>query len=563
MHPNNQKIPLNSLARKLVTQGFFTEQKAAEVITQSITNQISFITYLIKQKLVPLGHLARLISQEFDIPLLELNNFTAEQFALQLVSEQLIRQHNILPLSKKGNLISLALADPTNQAALDEIKFHTGLKPVCFIAAADQLDKLITQALHIQELANIDTETREFGPSHNEIEQKLLTEEIEDAPLVRYVNNLFDHAIKKAASDIHLEPYDKSYRIRFRIDGILYEMLNLPNNLANKITARIKIMAQMDIAERRIPQDGRLRFNSATNHDIDFRVSTCPTIHGEKVVIRILDSKSTILNAEALGFDQQQKNIFYQTLKKPQGLILVTGPTGSGKTITLYTALNMLNTAQVNILTVEDPVEIHLFGINQVHINPKAGLTFATVLRAFLRQDPDILMVGEMRDLETAEIGIKAAQTGHLVLSTLHTNCAAETLTRLISMGISHYNLATSAILIIAQRLARKLCDHCKYEQKISATTLVDEGFSAQDLNGQIYAPLGCDRCTGGYNGRIGIFEFLEVTATVAQFIMHNKDVMAIAQLARNQGMSTLRESALMKVKSGVTSLAEINRVTK
>lgn len=385
-----------------------------------------------------------------------------------------------------------------------------------------------------------------------------ITGEVEDTPIVHLVNKVIADALSKAASDIHFEPYENYFRIRFRIDGILYETQNIPSNQAPRIISRIKIMAQMDIAERRIPQDGRLKINT-----IDFRVSTCPTIYGEKVVIRILDTKIAILKAEALGFDPEQQDLFQREIKKPQGLILVTGPTGSGKTITLYTALSMLNTSRVNIVTVEDPIEIYLSGINQVNINNKAGLTFATILRAFLRQDPDILMIGEMRDLETAEIGIKAAQTGHLVLSTLHTNSAVETLTRLIGMGIANYDLATSTSLIIAQRLVRRLCNHCKREQKIPKEILAREDFNLKDMGQfEIYAPGGCEQCTDGYQGRMGIFELLTINEQISELIMQNANVLAVEQLARKQGMRTLRESALAKVKKGITSLDEINRVT-
>lgn len=543
-------IRINGFARKLVTESFFTEQKVLEIIDQAIANQMTFITYLIKQKFMPFSQLAELIAKEFNLPLLDFNAINLEELPLQLISEQLIRQHEVLPLAKQEQKIFLAISDPTNQATLDEIKFHTRLKPHCIIAAADKLKACIEKALNTQELSI-------FSNLTESTEKKLSTEEIEDVPVVRYVNKILTEAIDKTASDIHFEPYEKSLRVRFRIDGILYEIMSLPINLATRITARIKIMAQMDIAERRLPQDGRVKMNDLQGRTADFRVSTCPCIYGEKVVIRILDSKITIFDAETLGFESEQKSLFYKILSKPQGLVLVTGPTGSGKTITLYTALNILNTMQVNIVTVEDPVEIHLTGINQVPINPKAGLYFATALRAFLRQDPDILMVGEMRDLETAEIGIKAAQTGHLVLSTLHTNSAAETLTRLVSMGIANYNLATSAALIIAQRLARRLCIHCKREQKITNKVFLS------DLAGyQVYGPVGCEHCTGGYKGRIAIFELLEVTENIAQLIMQNNDVVTIAQQAQVQGMRTLRESALAKVREGITSLAEINRVT-
>ncbi len=562
-----QKISIAGLARKLVINGFFSEHQVLEILSQAVSQQMTFISYLIKEKIIPFDALAKAIAQEFALPLFNLSSIVPGKIPLQSIREPLIRQHYVLPIAKTDDSITLVIADPTNQTTLDEIKFHTGLKPICHIAPADKLAEIIEKILSAQELAVIGdlTKQEELAQfSNGGIEQKLLSDEIEDAPIVRYVNKVLAEALDKSASDIHFEPYENSFRIRFRIDGILYEMMNAPSSLATRLTARIKIMAQMDIAERRVPQDGRLKINMANNQVIDFRVSTCPTIHGEKVVMRILDTNASILHIEALGFIPEQQDIFQRALKKPQGLILVTGPTGSGKTITLYTALNRLNTAQVNIITVEDPVEIHLLGINQVAINTKAGLTFATALRAFLRQDPDILMVGEMRDLETAEIGIKAAQTGHLVLSTLHTNCAAETLTRLVSMGIANYNVATSASLIIAQRLARRLCDYCRCEQQITDEILVNEGFNPNDLHTfKIYTAVGCEHCTGGYNGRVGIFELLEVTANISEQILQNANVLTIEQLARNYGMCSLRAAALIKVKQGITSLAEINRVTK
>jgi type IV pilus assembly protein PilB len=386
----------------------------------------------------------------------------------------------------------------------------------------------------------------------------------EDAAVVQYVHQIMASAIQKGTSDIHIEPYEKHYRVRFRIDGVLYE-IPIPNNMsANRITARLKIMAQLDIAERRLPQDGRFNLHLPLSSNFDFRLSTCPTINGEKIVIRILDPSTATLTINTLGLEPAQEIIFHSALSKPHGMVLVTGPTGSGKTITLYSAINKLNTTSTNISTVEDPVEIYLAGINQVNVNPKIGLNFAAVLRAFLRQDPDIIMVGEMRDLETAEIGIHAAQTGHLVLSTLHTNSAFETLTRLINMGIPHYNLATSISLIVAQRLVRRLCDHCKKTITIPISELLRMGFIKDDLlNLTIYSPVGCQHCTQGYKGRVGIFEMLPVTEKISTAILDNNNILEISRLARLDGMQLLREIGLQKVKQGITSLEEINRITK
>lgn len=546
-------LPLTGIARKLVIAGFFTEQRITEIIRLSIEKQMTFITYVIKQKLMPFDLLAKTIAEEFNLPLIDPSSLNLEKIPLHLISEQLIRQHCVLPLFKQDQTLQLAILDPSNQLALDEIKFHTGLNLNYSIIAADKLGELLEKFFNARELATIDQLEKVTVLSDSTIS----IEEIEDVPLVRQVNKILAEAIKKMASDIHFEPYEKFFRVRFRVDGVLYEIKKIPINLAAKITARLKIMAHLNIAERRIPQDGRLKITISQGHATDFRVSTCPTVFGEKIVLRLLNSKGTVFNVDELGFEAQQKTLFYKTLNKPQGLILVTGPTGSGKTITLYSALNILNTLQVNIVTVEDPVEIHLPGVNQVAINPKAGLNFATALRAFLRQDPDVLMVGEIRDLETAEICIQAAQTGHLVLSTLHTNSAAETLTRLHNMGIANYNLATSASLIIAQRLARKLCTHCKQPQKITPGMLPDIY-----LETQIYMSKGCEYCTEGYCGRVAIFELLEVTEKMTELIMQQGTALNIAQQAQEQGMQTLRQSAINKVKEGITSLVEINRVT-
>lgn len=489
------------------------------------------------------------IAQTYHLPLLDLNAFDLKYIPEKIINEKLIRAHQILPLGYDAQFIFLAVANPGCQNALNEIKFLTGLTPYCIVVEQHKLNTHIQQLLNIQELTAL---------TNNPVEND------QDAPIVRYIEMILMQALHKNASDIHFELYEKFYRVRFRIDGILYEIAAPPLEQANRITARIKILAQLDISERRIPQDGRFNFTDTNNNKIDLRVSTCPTLHGEKIVLRILETQHNLLLIAQLGLEPSQETIFLQTIKQPQGMILVTGPTGSGKTITLYNALHLLNTEAVNILSIEDPVEIYLPGINQVNINPKAGLTFATALRAFLRQDPDIIMLGEMRDLETADIGIKAAQTGHLVLSTLHTNSAAESLIRLANMGVAQYNIASSALLIIAQRLLRRLCEHCKQPDYIDSEILLQQGFNHSELtNLTLYRAVGCDQCTHGYQDRIGIFELLQINKSIEQIILSNGSAIDIRDQACKEGMQTLRQSALNKVEQGITSLTEINRVTQ
>ncbi len=490
--------------------------------------------------------------------------------ALALVDIRLIKKHHMLPLLKKGNRVTLAVADPSDENAITEIKFNTGASIDLVIVEEDKLQTLID---HIFD--NPQQETRHFESLENvtlddinfEIIEESGTEDpeegVDDAPIVKFVNKILLDAIKMGVSDIHIEPYEKVYRVRYRVDGILKEIARPPANIANRICSRIKIMAQLDISERRLPQDGRIKMKLSKSKAIDFRVNTLPTLWGEKIVLRILDASHTLLSIDNLGFEEEQKQQFLNALNQHQGLILVTGPTGSGKTVTLYTGLSILNTHERNISTAEDPVEINLEGINQVAINPKVGLDFASALRAFLRQDPDVVMVGEIRDLITAEIAIKAAQTGHLVLSTLHTNSAPETLSRLMNMGIPPYNLATSASLIIAQLLARRLCPHCKKPVKLPPKILLEEGFSEEQVSGlSIYAAVGCAQCNEGYKGRIGIYEVLPITDTISRIIMESGNTIQIADVARQQGFNDLRRSALNKVAQGLTSLAEANRIT-
>ncbi|MDO8272409.1 MAG: type IV-A pilus assembly ATPase PilB, partial [Gammaproteobacteria bacterium] len=459
----------------------------------------------------------------------------------------------------------------TNISAFDELKFHTGLSTDVIIVDENKLSPAIDLVIEQMEgsdallglLDDVELESLNVEMAHSDAMANDSVDAADETPIVRFVNKVLLDAIRTGASDIHVEPYEKSYRIRFRTDGILKEIARPPLNIANRIASRLKIMSQMDISERRLPQDGRIKIKLSRTRAIDFRVNTLPTLWGEKVVLRILDPGSAKLGIDALGYEDGQKNLFMNALQQSQGMILVTGPTGSGKTVSLYTGLNILNTPETNISTAEDPVEINLEGVNQVPVNARIGLTFATALRAFLRQDPDVIMVGEIRDLETAEIAIKAAQTGHLVLSTLHTNSAPETLTRLRNMGIPAFNLATSVTLIIAQRLCRRLCNHCKTPVKLPDNVLLEAGFTAEQLPTlKLFRPVGCDACNEGYKGRLGIYEVVPITDGISRIIMQDGNSIEIADQARKEGFNSLRQSSLLKVASGVTSLEEANRVT-
>lgn len=556
---------LPSLAARLLQNNLLTQDRAEKAITQSRAMRISFIAYLIQQQWISPRDLATAIADDFGLPFFALD--TVEKKSLpQCVDEKLIHQYHVLPLWQKEKILYLAVSDPTQQTVLDAIKFHTDLIIQCVIVESDKLLQIIESLKKQTQDSLIENEIEALTFSiEASLQKEIQTHPEKDTPITRYVNKIILDAITKHASDIHFEPYEKEYRIRYRIDGVLYFAASPPIHLTQRITARIKILAELDISERRIPQDGRFKWSLSEEKMIDLRISTCPTIHGEKIVIRILNANATILSIDQMGFEPSQQKLFTDALSKPQGMILVTGPTGSGKTITLYTALAILNTEKINISTIENPVEIYLRGINQVNINAKSGLTFSVAMRSFLRQDPDIIMVGEIRDLETAEIAIKAAQTGHLVLSTLHTNSAAETLTRLVNMGIPSYHLASSISLIIAQRLARKLCSHCKKETKIPEAELLRTGFLKSEMASlKIYKAHGCEFCTQGYQGRIGIFELLPVSESLGNIMMREQaNALDIAKQARAEGMQILRESGLNKVRAGITSLEEINRVIK
>ncbi|MFN0002392.1 MAG: type IV-A pilus assembly ATPase PilB [Pseudohongiellaceae bacterium] len=562
---------ITGLARRLVADNLLDPEIAAAACNNAERANTPLIRHLVQNNLLGSLVIANAVAQEFGLPLLNINTCDPTNFPMALVDARLLRKHNVVPLFKRGNRLFLGMSDPSDANAINEIKFHTGFSLELVVVEDDKLHETIEAILiskHDEKnkftefdglvLADFEIEHRE------ETANSEPTEEAQDeAPIVGYVNKLLLDAIKIGASDIHIEPYEKTYRVRNRVDGILREIARPPLSIANRICSRVKIMAQIDISERRLPQDGRINLKISRNKAIDFRVNTLPTLWGEKIVLRILDSSSAQLGIDMLGYEPPQKQLYMKALNLQQGLILITGPTGSGKTVSLYAGLNILNTKEKNISTAEDPIEINLEGVNQVAVNTKIGLNFASALRAFMRQDPDVLMVGEIRDLETAEIAIKAAQTGHLVLSTLHTNSAPETLTRLQNMGIPSYNVATSISLIIAQRLARRLCKHCKKSLKLPSRILLQEGFTASQLqNMQLFGAIGCDKCNEGYKGRVGLYEVLPITDRISRAIMDNGTSIQIADIAREDGYNNLRASALEKVAMGLTSLAEANRIT-
>jgi type IV pilus assembly protein PilB len=562
---------LSGLAGRLVAEGLISAEAATEAQREASMEQVPLVTYLVEHKNIDSQRLASVASQEFGVPQFDATHFDFAAMPLGLVEVELVLKHHALPLFRRGNRLFIAVSDPTNLAALDEIKFHTGVNTDAVLLEERALAKMINTWVDAQDslsdgLDDIDSEDLEgidvsSGEGSDADEGN---EAVDETPIVRFVNKVLIDAIKQGASDIHFEPYENDYRVRFRTDGVLREMVKPPRNLASRLAARLKVMSQMDISERRVPQDGRIQMKLSRNRAIDFRVNTLPTLFGEKIVLRILDPTSAQLGIDALGYEAEQKEMYLKALNQPQGMILVTGPTGSGKTVSLYTGLNILNTPERNISTAEDPVEINLTGINQVHVNPKVGLNFAEALRSFLRQDPDIIMVGEIRDLETAEIAIKAAQTGHLVLSTLHTNSAAETVTRMLNMGVPAFNLATSVDLIIAQRLARRLCKECAIPaEDIPHETLLTEGFTEQQLvDAKIMKAVGCDQCNEGYKGRVGIYEVVRITPKIASIIMEEGNSIQIQDAATEEGFNTLRLSALRKVAQGVTTLEEANRIT-
>jgi len=563
---------LSGLPQRLVADGV-AEQAAVEAALAAARDDAGgFVSQLVRSGGVSARDIATAASAEFGVPLLDLDAVTVDPDIIRVVNDKLLLKFRVLPLFRRGNRLFVGVSDPTNLQALDEIKFQTGMMVEAIVCDEDKLQRTVTTLLEqvdnqmpiINEDEGIELDGLELGNTDDDIGENISRDDIEDAPIVRFVNKLMLDAIRRGASDIHFEPFEKMYRVRMRVDGVLREVTQPPVQLGGRLAARIKVMSRMDIAERRVPQDGRIKLRLNKARAIDFRVSTCPTLYGEKVVMRILDASQAMLGIDALGYEGFQKDLYLAALAKPQGMILVTGPTGSGKTVSLYTGLGILNRGDLNISTAEDPVEINLQGINQVNVNNKVGLSFAAALRAFLRQDPDVVMVGEIRDLETAEIALKAAQTGHLVLSTLHTNDAPQTLTRLIDMGVKPYALATSMSLIIAQRLARRLCQNCRELLDIPADALRKEGFPEETIaNGlRVFGPRGCDSCTDGYKGRIGVYQVMPVTDEIGRLIMAGGNAHDIADAAKRNNIWDLRRSGLAKVMSGLTSIEEINSVT-
>ena len=563
---------LQGIAQLLVQEKLLDKENVLNYQKVASSGKFSLLQYLVSNDILAASKIALAVAKNFGVPLLDLNSIDLESIPISLVSEKLIRRHNIVPLFNRGSQLYVAIDDPSKQASLKEIQFHTGLYANPLVVETDKLNELIDKLLHQKENQGLsdyfeeeqDLEGLEFSAEDDDKDAEASTLSSEDAPVVKFVNRILVDAIKKGVSDIHFEPYEREYRIRYRQDGLLHEVASPPVNLSARISARLKVMSSLDISERRTPQDGRFKMKLSRTRSIDFRVSTCPTVAGEKIVMRILDPGIAKLGIEALGFSPEQKKHFLRSIGRPQGMILVTGPTGSGKTVTLYTALNILNTIEQNICTAEDPVEIKVPGINQVNINIKAGLTFSGALRSFLRQDPDIIMVGEIRDLETAEIAIKAAQTGHLVLSTLHTNSAAETLTRLVNMGIPSFNIASSVSLIIAQRLVRRLCESCKLvRDDVTIPSLVELGFPEAIANTmKTYKAIGCNQCMNGYRGRIGLFEVMPMSKELGQVIMSGGTSLDILKLAQTAGMLTVYQAGLTKIQEGVTTIEEVNRVT-
>lgn len=562
-------ISFGGLARRLINDGLISAPNMQRAMSEAQREKTTLIHSLVQNIGLSAQQLAHVVSNEFGDALLDLDAFDIDQIPKGLVEEKIIRQFSALPIFKRGTRLFVALSDPTRAEALDAIRFNSKLNVETIVVEEDKLLRLIeklyvstTDFTFSDDNNEFDFETESPDAKKNDDDDEVNA--ADEAPIVKFVNKLLIDAIRMGASDLHFEPYEKIYRVRYRIDGVMREVARPPVQLANRLSARLKVMSQMDISEKRVPQDGRIKLKLSKTKAIDFRVNSLPTLFGEKIVLRILDPSSAMLGIDALGYDPEQKDLFMQALDKPQGMLLITGPTGSGKTVSLYTGLNILNTIENNISTAEDPVEINLEGINQVNVNNKVGLTFSSALKSFLRQDPDIIMVGEIRDLETAEIAVKAAQTGHMVMSTLHTNSAPETLTRLRSMGVPSFNIASSVNLVIAQRLARRLCPACKQEIDIPQQSLKEMGFTDEDLAKpfKIYQPVGCNECRDGYKGRVGIYEVMKVTNEIARIIMEDGNAIQIADASAKAGFANLRRSGLKKVMQGMTSLQEINRVT-
>jgi len=565
----SEGIHLGGLARKLVLDGLIPEEDAAQAFEEASRERVSFVSHVVAKGLADPTEIAHSAAQEFGAPLLDITVIDIDRDVTRLVNEKLIRKHHMLPIYKRGNRLFVAASDPTNLQAVDEMKFATGLNVEPILVEENKLaaaiDKALEEADTSMDLGDQDElddlEGLEVGET--ETRDEVTAQDIDDAPVVKYVNKMLLDAIKKGASDIHFEPYEKFCRVRFRMDGVLKEMSRPPLALSMKIAARIKVMSRLDVSERRVPQDGRIKLKLSKTKSIDFRVSTCPTLYGEKCVLRILDSSMSI-PLDQLGYEEFQKKIFLENLYRPYGMFLVTGPTGSGKTVSLYTGIDLLNKEDVNISTAEDPVEINLPGVNQVQVDERTGMTFEKALKAFLRQDPDIILVGEIRDITTGGIAIKAAQTGHMVMSTLHTNDAPQTLTRMVDMGLPPFAIATAVNVITAQRLARRLCGNCKRPIDVPKEALLAEGFSEEEVDKgiAIYEPVGCQQCNDGYKGRVGIYQVMPISEEMKRMVMEGRNAIDLADQAEREGIWDLRRSGLEKVKDGVTSLKELNRVT-
>jgi len=565
---------LSGVARRLVSEGALSESDARKASEASSKQRVSLIAYLIENGLADPRATAAAASQEFGVPLFDASAIDLKQAPIKAIEPALMEKHRAVPLYKRGNRMFIGIADPTNDRALEEIKFQSKMLVEPIIVDDNTLTRLIEQAMaqgdtitegmeDSEGLENLDVQSGDDDMEGASSASGVDVQGTDDTPVVRFINKVLVDAIKRGASDIHFEPYEHNYRVRFRMDGILKQVASAPVKLSARMAARLKVMSSLDIAEKRVPQDGRIKLNLSKTKAVDFRVSTCPTLFGEKVVLRILDGSAAKLGIDKLGYEEDQKRLFLDAIGRPYGMVLVTGPTGSGKTVSLYTALNILNTDERNISTAEDPVEIRVSGINQVQMNIKAGMTFAAALRSFLRQDPDIIMVGEIRDLETAEIAIKAAQTGHMVLSTLHTNDAPQTISRLMNMGIAPYNITSSVTLVIAQRLARRLHD-CKRPMSLPRHALIAEGFTDEDIaTMQLFEPVGCGGCNEGYKGRTGIYQVMPLSEHISRIVLGGGNALQIGEAAQVSGIPDLRRSALMKARAGMISLAEMNRVTK
>ena len=562
------ELKLSGLANILMQEAALNESEIRLHIKEARTNKTSLLTKLVENKLVDSRNVAIKASNEFGLPYFDLDAIDWRSLPINAVNDKLIQKHHFLPLFVRGKTLFIGMSDPTNHQAVEDIKFQSLMRPDIVVVEENKLAKAIELALEVvdttmTDLLDEDLENFNIGNAEDTMANDVQSD-ADEAPVVRFVNKILLDAVKKGVSDIHMEPYEKNFRIRYRQDGMLYSVASPPANIATRIISRVKVMSRMDIAERRVPQDGRIKLILSKTRAIDFRVNTCPTLFGEKVVLRILDPTVAQMGIDKLGFEPDQRELFLKAIHKPYGLVLVTGPTGSGKTVSLYTGLNILNSIERNISTAEDPVEITVEGINQVNVNNKAGLTFANALRAFLRQDPDIIMVGEIRDLETADIAVKAAQTGHLVLSTLHTNDAPQTLNRLMQMGVAPFNIVSAVNLIMAQRLGRRLCEACKVPAKLPDSVLLSAGFTQEELSSlTIYKAVGCEKCTNGYKGRVGIYQVMTLSENMCSLILNGGNALQLTQLSKEEGINDLRASGLNKVRQGITSLEEIDRVTK